>query len=172
MTSVQVSSAPITRTIAHASNKTGQFIINAETGVPTIHRVGSLNENLYFKVADAAHRNSTGDADIYFYDSPEHYVRHRFGRMRYKIRTDSKARMMYDRQRKDEMLLNSDNQLVHWSLVDNNGAATEDVNKAYMVPYVNPAYMSRWTARRSEHMSNVIVDDNVDDVVNGSDDSQ
>lgn len=163
MTSVQVSSVPITRTTAYASNKSGQFIVNAETGAVTSHRVGSLNENLYFKVADAAHRNSTGDADIYFYDSPEHYVRHRFGRMRYKIRTESMARMKYDRQRKDEMLLNSDDQLVHWNLVDNNGAATEDINKAYMVPFVNPSFMTRWTARKAEYLNNLVVDSSVSD---------
>ena len=158
--SVQVSNAPVTRKSGYPSNRSGQFIVNAETGAVTPHRVGSLNENLYFKVADAAHRNSTGDADIYFYESPEHYVRHRFGRMRYRIKTDSRSRMMYDRRRKDEMLMNDERHIVHWSLVDNNGAVTEDTNKAYMMPFVNPAFAMRWSARKAEQMRSGQDDDN------------
>lgn len=153
-----VSSTNMSKT-TYTSNLTGQYIVNAETGIATTYKVGTMNENLYFKVADATHRNSTGDANIYFYDSPEHYVRHRFSRMRYRIRSDSKTKMMYDRQRKDEMLLNQDNQLIHWSLVDNNGSPTDtNNNKAYMVPFVNPSYMLRWTTRRNEQLNRINID--------------
>jgi hypothetical protein len=169
MVSSNVATLPSTSTHGYPSNRPGQYIVNAETGIATTHRVGSMNENLYFKVANATQRNSTGDADIYFYDSPEHYVRHRFGRMRYRIRSDSKIRIMHDKQRKDEMLMNSENELVHWSLVDSNGAATEDTNKAFMVPFVNPTYMTRWTARKSEQLAIAGVTDVSDKIAESND---
>lgn len=148
--------------LAYYSNHAGQRIINAETGIPTDYRVGSLDENLFYKIADATQRNSTGDADIYFYESPEHYVRHRFSRIRYNVRSKSGSakRDQLEKERKNEMLENRDDQLIHWSLVDSRGAPTEDTSRAYMQPRVNPLFSTRWAARRAERVAQLTtVDD-------------
>lgn len=139
--------------LAYYSNTSGHRIVNAETGVPTEYRVGSLDEHLFFKVADATRRNPQGDADIYFYDSPEHYLRHRFSRIRYKSSSGSAKRDEHDKARKDEMLANVDSAMIHWSLVDSRGAPVEDTTRAFMQPRINPAFSAKWTARRAEHIS-------------------
>lgn len=142
------------RTSYH-SNVTGHRIVNAETGVPTAYRVGSLDEDLFFKVADATNRNSTGDSDNYFYDSPEHYVRHRFSRMRYSVKSKSGSakRDQLEKERRDEMLENRDDAVIHWSLVDSRGVATEDKSRAYMQPQVNPAFSARWHSKRANRVA-------------------
>lgn len=146
---------PGTNTAAYYSNVTGQRIVNAETGIPSDYRVGSLDENLFFKVADATHRNNTGDADIYFYDSPDHYLRHRFSRVRYNVRSKSgsKKRDQLDKERKDDMLENRENEMIHWSLVDSKGSPTDDVTRAYMQPRINSHFAARWAARRAERVA-------------------
>lgn len=149
--------------VAYPSNLTGQLIINAETGVPTKHRVGSSDEALYYKVADATNRNNTGDADIYFYDSPEHYIRHRFSRMKYRVKFDNPKRSKHDKMRKDELLANSEKQIIHWSLVDIQGVATDDINKAFMIPRVNPAYLARWNDNKRMYMAQCLDDSENDD---------
>ena len=143
--------------VAYHSNTTGHRIVNAETGVPTAYRVGSLDEHLFFKVTDATHRNSNGDSDIYFYDSPEHYLRHRFARMRYKTNSKrgSARRDEYEKARKDEMLSNPENAMIHWDLVDSRGAPTDNVSRAYMQPRINPAYLTKWIARRAKRVGQV-----------------
>ena len=145
------------RRSAYPSNMTGNFIVNAETGVSTNYRVGSLDEYLFFKVADSTHRNSNGDSDIYFYDSPENYLRHRFSRMRYnaKSKRGSKTRDKHEKARKDEMLSNPENAMIHWDLVDSRGAPTDNAARAYMQPRVNPAYSAKWTARRAQRVGQV-----------------
>lgn len=142
---------------AYPSNVTGNRIVNAETGVSTNYRVGSLDECLFFKVADATHRNSNGDSDNYFYDSPENYLRHRFSRVRYntKSKRGSKTREKHEKAMKDEMLSNPENEMIHWDLVDSRGAPTDNVSRAYMQPRINPAYSARWTARRAQHIGQV-----------------
>jgi hypothetical protein len=148
---------------AYPSNITGNRIVNAETGVTTDYRVGSLDEYLFFKVADSTRRNSNGDADIYFYDSPEHYLRHRFSRVRYstKSRSGSAKREKLDKERKDELLTNAENAMVHWDLVDSRGAPVDNFARAYMQPRINPAYQAMWTARRANRLNllTVIGDD-------------
>ena len=145
------------RRTAYPSNVTGNRIVNAETGVSTDYRVGSLDEYLFFKVADSTRRNSNGDADIYFYDSPENYLRHRFSRMRYndKRKRGSKTRDKHEKARKDEMLTNPENALIHWDLVDSRGAPTDNASRAYMQPRINPAYSAKWTARRAQRVGQV-----------------
>jgi hypothetical protein len=145
------------RRSAYPSNVTGNRIVNAETGVATDYRVGSLDEYLFFKVADSTHRNSNGDSDIYFYDSPENYLRHRFSRVRYnaKSKRGSNTRDNYEKARKDEMLSNPGNAMVHWDLVDSRGAPTDNASRAYMQPRINPAYSAKWTARRAQRVGQV-----------------
>jgi len=142
---------------AYHSNTTGHRIVNAETGVPTVYRVGSLDEELFFKVADATNRNSTGDSSNYFYDSPEHYVRHRFSRMRYSVKSKSGSakRDQLEKERRDEMLENRDDSVVHWTLVDSRGNPTEDKSRAYMQPQVNPAFSARWHSKRANRVAQI-----------------
>ena len=132
----------------YASNNYGSLIVNAETGISTSHSVGSLDEYLYYKIIH--------DGNVYFYDSPEQYLRHRFSRMRYRPKNN------YDKMRKDEMLENKKNTLVHWSLVDAQGQSVEkkDKHNAYMSPFVNAELTSRWVARRAEHISKLNINSN------------
>ena len=60
----------------HSSGDTGYtFIRNAETGEITNYVVGSMNEELFFKVRVATGEFPTGPI-ILFYNSPEHYEKH------------------------------------------------------------------------------------------------
>ena len=60
----------------HSSGDTGYtFIRNAETGEATSYVVGSLNEDLFFKVRVATGEIPTGPITL-FYNSPEHYEKH------------------------------------------------------------------------------------------------
>ena len=129
---------------SYPSNTYGEFIVNAETGIQTTHTVGSSDEYLYYKVVS--------DGNMYFYDSPEHYVRHRFTRMRY--RSKNRQAFKYEKIRKDEMLENRSNTLIHWSLVDSNGQNTEDKNHAFMIPHVNTQLTAPWVSRRAQHIAN------------------
>jgi len=143
--------------VGYHSNTTGHRIVNAETGTSTEYRVGSLDEYLFFKVTDSTRRNSNGDSDIYFYDSPENYLRHRFSRMRYsdKSKRGSKTRDKHEKARKDEMLSNPETAMIHWDLVDSRGAPTDNTSRAYMQPRINPAYSAKWTARRAHRVGQV-----------------
>lgn len=143
---------------AYPSNTSGARIVNAETGTVTPFRVGSLDEDLFFKIADATKRNACGDADIFFYDSPDHYVRHRFSRIRYNMRSSRgsdqsaasfKRRIAMDKQRKDYMLENHDNETVHWTLVDSHGSPTDDYTRAYMQPHANPLVVNHWSSKKA-----------------------
>lgn len=146
-----------TNKVAYYSNYPGQRIVNAEAGVCTNYRVGSLDENLFFKVADTTRRNAMGDADTFFYDSPEQYLNHRFSRIRYntKSKNGNMKRNQMDKARKDYMLENRENEMIHWSLVDVRGAPTDDTSRAYMKPYINPGYLARWTARKAERVAHL-----------------
>jgi hypothetical protein len=60
------------------SGDTGTKIRNAVTGAKTPYLVGSLNEDLFFKVMDASGNNGRKDSLVLFYDSPEQYENHQF----------------------------------------------------------------------------------------------
>jgi hypothetical protein len=62
----------------YGSGDTGTKIRNAVTGAKTPYLVGSLNEDLFFKVMDASGNNGRKDSLILFYDSPEQYENHQF----------------------------------------------------------------------------------------------
>lgn len=62
----------------YGSGDTGTKIRNAVTGSKTPYLVGSLNEELFFKVADATGNGGRKDSLILFYDSPEQYENHQF----------------------------------------------------------------------------------------------
>ena len=58
----------------HSNDTPGSIIRHAVTGVWLSARVGSIEENLYFKVRD----NTGKDTRSLYYDSPEEYERHMF----------------------------------------------------------------------------------------------
>lgn len=68
----------------HSSDTPGAIIRHAITGFLMNARVGSINENLYFKVRD----NTGKDFRTFYYDSPEEYERHMFTT----LSTDIKSR--------------------------------------------------------------------------------
>lgn len=57
----------------HASRGIGKQIVNAITGIRTEHRIGSLDENLYFSVSDSRSMNGEKDPNIFYFDSPEQF---------------------------------------------------------------------------------------------------
>jgi hypothetical protein len=59
------------------SNVQGRFIVNAVTGIAYPWRVGSMYEDLLWKVCDSTGRRGKLDPDMYFYDSPKQAIDHR-----------------------------------------------------------------------------------------------
>lgn len=62
----------------YGSGQQGTKIRNAVTGERYPYLVGSLNEELFFKVSDASGRNKRKSTLTLFYDSPEQYENHHF----------------------------------------------------------------------------------------------
>ena len=62
---------------SYASNVQGRLIVNAVTGVPYPWRVGSIYEDLLWKVCDSNARYGKLEPDMYFYDSPKQAIEHR-----------------------------------------------------------------------------------------------
>lgn len=62
----------------YGSGQQGTKIRNAVTGERYPYLVGSLNEDLFFKVSDASAHNKRKSTLILFYDSPEQYENHHF----------------------------------------------------------------------------------------------
>jgi hypothetical protein len=60
-----------------SSNVQGHYIVNAVTGVEYPWRVGSLCEDLLWKVCDARASRGKYEPDFYFYDSPQQAAEHR-----------------------------------------------------------------------------------------------
>jgi hypothetical protein len=61
----------------YPSNVQGKFVVNAVTGVAYPWRVGSIYEDLLWKVCDASGRRGKYESDMYFYDSPKQAISHR-----------------------------------------------------------------------------------------------
>lgn len=59
----------------YSSGNIGSYIKNAETGETYNYRVGSKDEDLFFKVSHSTGEFNTGPITL-FYDSPEHFERH------------------------------------------------------------------------------------------------
>jgi len=59
------------------SNVQGRFIVNAVTGIAYPWRVGSMYEDLLWKVCDSTGRRGKLEPDMYFYDSPKQAIDHR-----------------------------------------------------------------------------------------------
>ena len=59
------------------SNVQGRFIVNAVTGIAYPWRVGSMYEDLLWKVCDSTGRRGKVEPDMYFYDSPKQALDHR-----------------------------------------------------------------------------------------------
>lgn len=62
---------------SYPSNVQGRFIVNAITGIAYPWRVGSLYEDLLWKVCDSKARRGKLEPDMYFYDSPKQAINHR-----------------------------------------------------------------------------------------------
>ena len=60
-----------------SSNVQGRYIVNAVTGVEYPWCVGSLCEDLLWKVCDARASRGKYEPDFYFYDSPQQAAEHR-----------------------------------------------------------------------------------------------
>lgn len=61
----------------YPSNVQGRCIVNAVTGVAYPWRVGSIYEDLLWKVCDSTARRGKYEPDMYFYDSPKQAISHR-----------------------------------------------------------------------------------------------
>lgn len=59
------------------SNVQGRFIVNAVTGIAYPWRVGSIYEDLLWKICDSTGRRGKLEPDMYFYDSPKQAIDHR-----------------------------------------------------------------------------------------------
>ena len=59
------------------SNVQGRYIVNAVTGIAYPWRVGSMYEDLLWKVCDSTGRRGKVEPDMYFYDSPKQAIDHR-----------------------------------------------------------------------------------------------
>ena len=59
------------------SNVQGRFIVNAVTGIAYPWKVGSMYEDLLWKVCDSTGKRGKLDPDMYFYDSPKQAIHHR-----------------------------------------------------------------------------------------------
>ena len=60
-----------------SSNVQGHYIVNAVTGAEYPWRVGSMCEDLLWKVCDARASRGKYEPDFYFYDSPQQAAEHR-----------------------------------------------------------------------------------------------
>lgn len=67
------------RVDVYTSGGAGTFILDAETGDQMPHRVGSMDEDLYFKVAiSTGECTSVNKSNIAFFHSPSHYARYTY----------------------------------------------------------------------------------------------
>jgi len=65
------------RVDCYASGDSGMSIRNAETGQYYKYKVGSQDEDLFFKIALATGElKTTNGSNVLFYDSPEQYEKH------------------------------------------------------------------------------------------------
>lgn len=62
----------------HGSGQIGSKIRNAVTSHRYQYSVGSVNEDLFFKVSEASGINGRNDTLRLYYDSPEQYENHHF----------------------------------------------------------------------------------------------
>jgi hypothetical protein len=79
--SVQIDDSKFNKRIAvqcYGSGQIGSRIRNAVTGQYYNYVVGSVDEDLVFKVIDAVGRNGRKDPLFLFYDTPEQYENHQF----------------------------------------------------------------------------------------------
>lgn len=74
----------------------GSKIRNAITGIRSDHKVGSLKENLYFKVINAVGDEKIRDPIFLYFDSPEQYERH------FKCEVDKKTKKLWLKKFNDE----------------------------------------------------------------------
>lgn len=62
----------------YGSGDVGTLIRNAVTGVKYPYRVGSADEDLFFRVIEASGRNGRKEPLMLYYDTPEQYENHQF----------------------------------------------------------------------------------------------
>ena len=62
---------------SYPSNVQGRCIVNAVTGIAYPWKVGTVYEDLLWKVCDSTARRGKLEPDMYFYDSPKQAIDHR-----------------------------------------------------------------------------------------------
>jgi hypothetical protein len=91
-----------TRTIEkYGSGQVGSRIRNAVTGSRTSSLVGSVDEDLFFKVSDTYGRNGRREPLMLFYDSPEQYENHTFTLLDERVKESWHKKMLEVRKRYD-----------------------------------------------------------------------
>jgi len=86
----------------YSSGFSGNYIRNAETGDYFKHIVGTLDEDLYFKVIIATGEcKSRNNSNIFFYTSPEHYMNH------LNVMLSQDSVLKWERKRNNRLLYNN-----------------------------------------------------------------
>lgn len=85
----------------YGSGQVGSRIRNAVTGSRTGYLVGSVDEDLFFKVSDTYGRNGRREPLMLFYDSPEQYENHTFNILDERVKDAWHKKMLEVRKRYD-----------------------------------------------------------------------
>jgi len=85
----------------YGSGQVGSRIRNAVTGSRTGYLVGSVDEDLFFKVSDTYGRNGRREPLMLFYDSPEQYEKHTFTLLDERVKNAWHKKMLEVRKRYD-----------------------------------------------------------------------
>lgn len=86
----------------YGSGQVGSTIRNAVTGEIRVNfLVGSVDEDLFFKVSDTYGRNGRREPLMLFYDSPEEYEKHTFTLLDQRIKDSWYKKMLEVRKRYD-----------------------------------------------------------------------
>jgi hypothetical protein len=85
----------------YGSGQVGSRIRNAVTGSRTGYLVGSVDEDLFFKVSDTYGRNGRREPLMLFYDSPEQYENHTFNVLDERVKESWHKKMLEVRKRYD-----------------------------------------------------------------------
>jgi|694.fasta_scaffold09222_14 hypothetical protein len=83
----------------HGSGQIGSKIRNAVTAQRYNHLVGSINEDLFFKVSEASGLNGRNEPLRLYYDTPEQYENHHFVSVNQTVKENWYAKSLAARKR-------------------------------------------------------------------------
>ncbi len=86
----------------YGTGQLGSRIINAVTGQKYPYMVGSKDEDLLFKIADASGRNCRNSTLMLYYDTPEQYENHHFTTVSQAIKEKWYEKNLEARRRSDQ----------------------------------------------------------------------